>query len=537
MTTDSQTVFLDGLRVTSQHLMHLQSALQQAVLDLRHTIGTGVIAFGLRLTIKDGVVSLHPGIAFSEAGLRLHVAQITELELPAGIDHVKVVLVAENTDDPLTRLDDLATIVNCETTIQLIADDAETPEDGLVVGTVDTTVAGLAVEQPPQLFASPPSHTHSGDHYIDDFGIWRYDGPEVELVTGPPGPRGDAGPQGDPGPVGPAGSVGPAGPQGEKGDPGDQGIQGDQGPPGPAGIQGPPGPEGSAGPIGLQGPQGDPGDTGPTGLIGPPGPQGETGSPGPAGPQGETGLPGPAGPRGAKGNQGDTGSAGPIGAIGPPGPPGETGLPGPAGPKGAKGNKGDAGAIGPPGSQGDAGPQGLPGPPGAIGPAGPTGPRGLRGNAGPAGPPGVGLDPDATLIQELGWDPFRRFGIGEVFELLQQLMFRFSKPLDPDALNRVAPGIVRVMLQGDGSRNSGLVLLPGTAFLSQPDTLEWQGKFDTQLIFEQIGNQGNILIDLLCDYIIDVNGKPVSSSAAGLLKLKLDGYPPGGIFSTWLIAG
>ena len=570
MTTDSQTVFLDGLRVTPQHLMHLQSALQQAVLDLRHSIGTGVIAFGLRLTIDGGIASLHPGLAFSKAGLRLHVAQITELVLPTGVDRVKVVLVAENSDDPLARLEDVATIINSETSIQLIADDAETPEDGLVIGTVDTTVEGLAVEQPPQLFASPSLHTHSGDHYIDDDGTWRYDGPEVDLVTGPPGPQGDPGPQGEPGPVGPQGPAGPPGPQGETGDPGDQGIQGDQGPPGPAGIQGPAGPEGSPGPIGLQGPvgpegakgnKGDPGDTGVPGPIGPSGSQGETGLQGPVGPkgakgnkgdagdagpsgpigpsglQGETGLPGPAGPNGAKGNKGDPGDTGPPGPIGPPGLQGETGLPGPAGPKGAKGNIGAAGATGPPGPQGDTGPQGLPGPPGDIGPAGGAGPRGLRGNAGPAGPAGIGLDPDATVIVELNWDPFRRFEPGEVMELLQQLIFRFSRSLDSNVIKRTAPGIVRVMLWGNRSKTSDLFLIPGTAILSQPDAIEWQGAFDTQLIFEQIGNQGMIHIDLLCDYIVDEEGKLVSSSAAALLGLKLDGYPLGGVFSTWMMVG
>ena len=77
MTTDSQTVFVDGLRVTPQHLMHLQSALQQAVLDVRHTIGTGAVAFGLRLTHEGGTVSLQPGIAFSEAGLTFPVSVFT----------------------------------------------------------------------------------------------------------------------------------------------------------------------------------------------------------------------------------------------------------------------------------------------------------------------------------------------------------------------------------------------------------------------------------------------------------------------------
>ncbi len=465
MTTDSQTVFVDGLRVTPQHLTHLQSALQRAVLDVRHTIGTGAVAFGLRLTREGGIASLHPGVAFSEAGLRLHVDEITELELPPDVDLVKVVLAAENSDDPLSRLDDLSTIIYSETNILVIADDAETPEDGLVVGTVDTTVEGLAVEQPAELFVSPSRHTHSGDHYVDDDGLWRYDGPEVDLVTGPQGPPGDPGPQGDPGPVGPEGPVGPAGPPGETGNLGDQGPQGDQGPPGSAGIQGPAGPDGPTGPIGLPGPQGEPGV------------------------QGETGP------------QGDDGSQGVPGADGPQG---DTGPPGPAGAKGAKGDKGNAGAVGP---------------------------------AGPIGPPGIGLDPEAAIIQQINWDPFGRVGAGQFIEILRRMTFRFSKPLNPATVKRATSGIVRVAVRADDPKNLQLFSIPGRAILAPPDIIEWQGTFDDQMVLEQIGNRGTALIDLLCDYIMDENGRLVSGSAAFLLGQKLDGYPPGGIFATWLLVG
>ena len=108
---------------------------------------------------------------------------------------------------------------------------------------------------------------------------------------------------------------------------------------------------------------------------------------------------------------------------------------------------------------------------------------------------------------------------------------------DPDALKRTAPGIVRVMLWGDRSKNTGLSVIPGIARLAQQDTLEWQSRFDSQLILEQLGNQGMVHIDLLCDYIPDEKGKLVSSSAAPLMGLELDGYPLGGVFSTWMMVG
>lgn len=81
----------------------------------------------------------------------------------------------------------------------------------------------------------------------------------MEVVSGPPGPRG---PHGQTGPVGPPGERGPAGPQGDVG---------------PAGPQGETGPAGPPGERGLGGVQGVPGPAGPQGEIGPAGPQGAAG--------------------------------------------------------------------------------------------------------------------------------------------------------------------------------------------------------------------------------------------------------------------
>lgn len=74
---------------------------------------------------------------------------------------------------------------------------------------------------------------------------------EIDDITGPEGPPGEAGP---PGPEGPEGKLGPQGPVG---------------PPGPVGS-GAPGPQGEIGPRGIVGPQGS-GDQGPQGERGPAG--------------------------------------------------------------------------------------------------------------------------------------------------------------------------------------------------------------------------------------------------------------------------
>jgi hypothetical protein len=319
MTTDPKTIFMDGLRVTPQHLNHLQSALQQAVRDLRRTLGYGKIAYGLRLTVDGETVTLAPGVAFAPDGVRLEVTETAPIAPPAEIGSLQVVLVGENTEDPATRLDDAATIVYAATSVQTLAPDAEIPEGGFGVGTVERTAEGVAVSQADSLFLSPAHHAHGGGFFQDSDGLWRYDGPELEGAPGPEGPPGPAGPEGPQGPQGPAGETGPQGPPGPQGDPG---PPGDAGPPGPAGEVGPQGPQGEPGPQGETGPQGPPGPEGPPGPQGDPGPQGPRGA---QGPQGETGPPGPQGPPGPEGRQGETGPAGPPGATGsrgPQGPPG-----------------------------------------------------------------------------------------------------------------------------------------------------------------------------------------------------------------------
>ena len=53
MANDARTQFIDGLRVTSEHLQHLQDRLREAVRDVRTSIGLRKVAWGLRVTSDD----------------------------------------------------------------------------------------------------------------------------------------------------------------------------------------------------------------------------------------------------------------------------------------------------------------------------------------------------------------------------------------------------------------------------------------------------------------------------------------------------
>ena len=54
MAEDARTIFVDGLRVTADHLQHMQDRLREAVADLRRTVGLGRVAWGLRAELGEG---------------------------------------------------------------------------------------------------------------------------------------------------------------------------------------------------------------------------------------------------------------------------------------------------------------------------------------------------------------------------------------------------------------------------------------------------------------------------------------------------
>jgi len=305
MADDARIQFVDGLRVTADHLQHMQDRLREAVLDVRRALGLGHVGWGLRATLDtaNNTVSVDPGVAFAPSGVRLNLDTAVNLPLPEGAPPFRIVLRAEQSDRQALRVGNIPTFFTLLTTPAVEADD-NTPAgpDALMIGTIATVNNALSLTQDQKLFAAAGNHTHSGQFFQDAAGRWHFDGPPL---------------QGPPGPMGPQGLPGPEGSQGLEGTPGQTGPQGAQGVPGPEGPRGPQGEPGASGAPGL------PGDRGPTGLQGPQGIPGPPGQTGPPGPTGQTGQTGPTGVQGPPGVQGTQGIQGPQGIPGPQGPPGQ----------------------------------------------------------------------------------------------------------------------------------------------------------------------------------------------------------------------
>ncbi len=493
MADDARTQFIDGLRVTADHLQHLQDRLRESVLDVRNAIGLGRVAWGLKATLNGTSVDVTPGVAFARSGVRLSVESPLSVAVPDGPDgSLALMLHAVSGDRDTLRFNGVPTIYTLETHADVGPPPAPSDLDSLVVANITRTNGALALAQDDAMFVAAGAHGHTGTHVQDGDGRWHFDGSAI-AATGTPGPAGP------------------------KGDPGD---------PGPAGAQGPKGDTGDAGPAGAAGPQGDPGPAGPVGAVGPAGLQGPAGPDGPAGPQG---VAGPAGPPGATGDVGPAGPQGPKGDPGNPGPPGV---------------KGDPGDIGPAGPAGVAGPQGAPGDAGAQGPVGATGPQGVAGDPGPAGAPGAQgppgqIDEDWGQIKKVSWPHDQTVSVGQAGTLLSGgLQVTLSRSLDPSQ-QQTPPNVFEVWFQPDSRTNPtgqdvplAMVSIFGTLRVT-PQTITWVSGV-SQAGLKATLRPGRVLVRVHCGALEDAKGRQFSATISGIVNI--DGLIlSGGVFESWFL--
>src|SRR6185503_13798192 len=300
MANDGRTQFLDGLRVTADHMQHMQDRLREAIVDLRRTVGLGRIAWGLHVETNDGAVSIQPGVAFAPSGVRLNIDAPASVNIPDGVGPWRVVLRAEESDRESLRVGNQATLIALTTTPSVETDDdSEIGPDALEIASITKKNAGFKAEQDSALFVAAGNHSHSGNFVQDEFGHWHYDGPKLAGKAGDKGDEGEKGDKGD------RGEPGEPGAKGDKGDPGEKGDKGDRGEAGQAAAKGDKGDPGAKGDKGDPGAKGDKGDPGLKGDKGDPSSKGDKGDPGAKGDKGDPGVKGDKGDPGAKGDKGD----------------------------------------------------------------------------------------------------------------------------------------------------------------------------------------------------------------------------------------
>jgi collagen triple helix repeat protein len=226
--------------------------------------------------------------------------------------------------------------------------------------------------------------------------------------------------------------------------------------------------------------------------------------------EGQQGPPGPAGepgPQGEQGAQGVPGPAGEAGSVGPPGEQGTQGIPGGAGPQGPEGVPG---IPGPPGEQGAPGPQGIPG---------------QQGVPGPQGPPGTATSVDVGVLKNTSWRLDEPVTISQLGQAANPALLSFDRELDPDRFKPFSEAAVQVWsLPADSSLpvrhvNRGIEV--------QQNELAIFVTPEQPILADLRKAGGQLVIDLVCDYLLDRDGVPVSNSIGQLFDARVTPMPGG----------
>lgn len=130
-----------------------------------------------------------------------------------------------------------------------------------------------------------------------------------------------------------------------------------------------------------------------------------------------------------------------------------------------------------------------------------------------------------TVLKGLNWDPTKQVSIADLPGLLEQLVLDWTSDLEPEFFKRFSSAIVQVLvLPGSDARP---VLHPTHRVTMDANQLRISVSLQQGIdSLKELG--GFVIVDLVCDYLADTDGRPVSSSQAAITGA--DDVPtPGGL--------
>ena len=187
---EAGTRFLDGMRVATEHMRHLQQTSVDRARQLRAALSSGGVAHGYKTEpVVDagtgtgtgtGSVTVSPGLAIDGHGRPLVLEAATSLAVPAG-RHWLVAMYALRSS---LLVGGVPTLLANAVTLQ--ARPLPPPYEDGAVAFAEVSHAGESFEllQKGEWYLPPLSHSHSGGFYTDASGRWRYDGAAVKAATG-----------------------------------------------------------------------------------------------------------------------------------------------------------------------------------------------------------------------------------------------------------------------------------------------------------------------------------------------------------------
>ncbi len=182
-----RVAFLDGMRISREHLEHLQAYLRLGIFQLRETVGEGRVAHGLKTEAAPGApgnIQVSPGLALDAFGrpLSLDTARV----LPAALGSAPVMYAVLAHD---LRYDQFfkgfPTVITDHVKLELRTAPPPYADGGVRFAEVRPAPAGatgLLIAQAGEWYLPPLDHGHSGRFYQDEQARMRYDGHPLGLA-------------------------------------------------------------------------------------------------------------------------------------------------------------------------------------------------------------------------------------------------------------------------------------------------------------------------------------------------------------------
>lgn len=174
---EGRVKFLDGMRVTIEHMEHLQALWLSAAVQLRKAIGTGKVSYGLKVEPAPGnKVRVGSGLAFDRKGRPLALEEEREVALDFGISKtLYLALVYAQRSGVIVS--GVPTLVFNEVKIETRTAAPPYTDDAVVFAELRGGDGGaVSVVQRGDWYMPPLDHGHSGEFKLDADMRWRYDG-------------------------------------------------------------------------------------------------------------------------------------------------------------------------------------------------------------------------------------------------------------------------------------------------------------------------------------------------------------------------
>jgi hypothetical protein len=181
--------FLDGMRVTIEHMEHLQSLWLSAALQLRQTVGAGKVCYGLKVeSVAADKVKVGAGLAFDRNAHPISLDAEREVAVNFGSSST-LHLVVVYTQRSEGLVNGVPTLISDDLKIETRAGAPPYADGAVLFAELQKGDGAISVVQKGEWYLPPLDHGHSGEFKLDEGLRWRYDGHQVGLQM----PRFDSG--------------------------------------------------------------------------------------------------------------------------------------------------------------------------------------------------------------------------------------------------------------------------------------------------------------------------------------------------------